>query len=130
MLCEHKRLSEPNIKIDVDLSNICYTISDKFSQDSLRRFPTQRTHRKLVIVPAIIDLELFGKVLEGIKRMRSVKPFIIFAMAAFYFPVVVGVNGRISLCWIPYSFNICWNKVNVSLPQVEKRLVNSFPLSV
>ena len=63
---------------------------NKFLQNSLWGFPAQRSHRELVIVPAVIDLELLGKVLKGIKSMRSIKPFIIFAMAALYFPIMPG----------------------------------------
>ena len=48
----------------VGLSNICYTILYKFFQDSLWRFPGQRPHGELIIVPAVIDLELLRKVLE------------------------------------------------------------------
>ena len=74
----------------VGLSNICYTMLNKFLQDSLWGFPAQRSHRKQVIVPAVIDLELPGKVLKGIKSMRSIKPFIIFAMAALHFSIMPG----------------------------------------
>ena len=63
---------------------------NKFLQDSLWGFPAQRSHRKQVIVPAVIDLELSGKVLKGIKSMRSIKPFIIFEIAALYFPIMPG----------------------------------------
>ena len=63
---------------------------NKFLQDSLWSFPAQRSHRELVIVPAVIDLELSRKVLKGIKSMRSIKPFIIFAMAAFHFSIMPG----------------------------------------
>ena len=63
---------------------------NKFLQDSLWGFPAQRSHRKQVIVPAVIDLELLGKVLKGIKSMSGIKPFIIFAVAALYFPVMPG----------------------------------------
>lgn len=72
------------------MSNICYIILDKFLQDSQWGFPAQRSHRELVIVLAIIDLELAGKVLKGIKSMSGIKPFIIFAVAALYFPVMPG----------------------------------------
>ena len=75
---------------NVGLSNICYTMLNKFLQDSLWGFPAQRSHRELVIVPAVIDLELSGKVLKGIKSMISIKPFIIFAMAAFHFSIMPG----------------------------------------
>ena len=63
---------------------------NKFLQNSLWGFPAQRSHRKQVIVPAVIDLELPGKVLKGIKSMRSIKPFIIFAMAALHFSIMPG----------------------------------------
>ena len=73
------------------MSDICYTMLNKFLQDSLWGFPAQRSHRKQVIVPAVIDLELSGKVLKGIKSMRSIKPFIIFwGGAAFHFPIMPG----------------------------------------
>ena len=42
----------------VGLSNICYTMLNKFLQDSLWGFPSQRSHRKLIVVSAVIDLEL------------------------------------------------------------------------
>ena len=74
----------------VGLSNICYTILNKFLQDSLWGFPSQRSHRELVVVSAVIDLELPGKVLEGIKGMRSIKTLIILAVAAFHCPVMPG----------------------------------------
>ena len=78
------------ISVIVGLSNICYTMLNKFLQDSLWSFPAQRSHRELVIVPAVIDLELSRKVLKGIKSMRSIKRSIIFAMAAFHFSIMPG----------------------------------------
>lgn len=48
----------------VGLSNICYTVFNKFIQDSLRRLPTQRSHREPVIVSLVINLKLLRKVLE------------------------------------------------------------------
>ena len=70
------------------LSNICYTLLNKFLQDSLWGFPTQRSHREQIIVPTVIDLELPGKVLKGIKGMGGIEPFVIFPMAALYFSIM------------------------------------------
>lgn len=74
----------------VGLSNICYTLLNKFLQDSLWGFPTQRSHREQIIVPTVIDLELPGKVLKGIKGMGGIKPLVILPVAAFHFPVMTG----------------------------------------
>lgn len=46
------------------------------------------------------------------------------------FPLCRGVKGRMSLWRIPCSCKARWNKVGVSLPEVENRFVNSEPLSV
>ena len=75
---------------NVGLSNICYTLLNKFLQDSLWGFPTQRSHREQIIVPTVIDLELPGKVLKGIKGMGGIKPLVILPVAAFHFPVMTG----------------------------------------
>ena len=74
----------------VGLSNICYTLLNKFLQDSLWGFPTQRSHREQIIVPTVIDLGLPGKVLKGIKGMGGIKPLVILPVAAFHFPVMTG----------------------------------------
>ena len=105
MICRREELyGEINKKRNVGLSNICYTVLHKFIQDSLRGFPPQRPHGKLVIVFPIINLKLFRKVLKGIKRMGSVKPFIIFAMAAFHFPVMPGCKWTNQLVANPVLF--------------------------
>lgn len=39
--------------------------------------PAQRSHRKAVVVPAIIKLELPAEVFERIKSMSGIKTFII-----------------------------------------------------
>ena len=64
------------------------------------------------------------------RSMRGIKTFIILAVAAFHFSVMTWCKGSDQLCWMPSSFKVRWNKVNVSLPEVEKRFVNSTPLSV
>ena len=53
-------------------------------------FLSQRSYRKLIIVPVVIDLELFGKVLKGIKGAGGIKPFVILAVAALFFFVIPG----------------------------------------
>ena len=50
----------------------------------------QRSHRKLIVVSAVIDLKLSGKVLKGIKGMGCIKTLMILAVAAFHFPVMPG----------------------------------------
>ena len=85
-----KSLPEYPIVRAVGLSNICYTLLNKFLQDSLWGFPTQRSHREQIIVPTVIDLELPGKVLKGIKGMGGIKPLVILPVAAFHFPVMTG----------------------------------------
>ena len=78
---------------DVDLSNICYTLLNKFSQDSLWWFPPQRSHGKLVILSTVIGLKLLRKILKGIESMGGIKTFIILAVAAFHFSVMAWCKG-------------------------------------
>ena len=55
--------------------------------------PAQRSHRKAVVVPAIIKLELPAEVFERIKSMSGIKTFIIFAMASFYLTIMPRGKG-------------------------------------
>ena len=55
--------------------------------------PAQRSHRKAVVVPAIIKLELPAEVFERIKSMSGIKTFIILAVAAFHFSVMTWCKG-------------------------------------
>ena len=92
--------------------------------------PSQRSHGKRIIISAVINLKLSGKIPEGIKGMRCMKPFVILAVAAFRFSMMPGSKRTDSFMPNPCSFRVRWNKVNVSFPEVEKRLVNAMPLSV
>lgn len=47
----------------------------------------------MVVVPAIVHLQLLRKVSEGIEQVCRIEPFIIFAVATLYFPVVTGRIG-------------------------------------
>lgn len=60
-------------------------------------------YRKQVIIPLIIDLELSGKVLEGIKSMRSAKSFIIFTAVAFCFVIMTGHKWPDQFVTDPYG---------------------------
>ncbi|WP_321034696.1 hypothetical protein, partial [Lentihominibacter sp.] len=46
----------------VGLSNICYTIKHEIIQNGLRRFPSQRAHRKTIVFPVVVSLQLFRKI--------------------------------------------------------------------
>ena len=74
----------------VGLSNICYTVLHEFIQNSLWGFPSQRSHRESVVVLTIIGLKLPRKILEGVKLMRCIEPFVIFPMATLYFSIMPG----------------------------------------
>ncbi len=54
----------------------------------IRCFTSHWTHRKVVVISAVIDLELCGEVFKGIKEMGCIKPFGIFPVVAFHFPVM------------------------------------------
>ena len=55
--------------------------------------PAQRSHRKAVVVPAIIKLKLPAEVLERIKSMSCIKTFIILTMASFYLTIMPWGKG-------------------------------------
>ena len=52
------------------------------------RLPSQRSHRKVVVVPAIIKLELSAEVLKGIKAVSGIKTFIILTVASLYLAIM------------------------------------------
>ncbi len=54
------------------------------------RFPSQWSHRKVIIVTAAVFLKLLCKVLKGIETMCGIEPLIILPVATLYFPVVPG----------------------------------------
>ena len=72
----------------VGLSNICYTIKHEIIQNSLRRFPPQRTHRKAIVIPVVVYLQLLRKIFKRIKSVGGVKAFVILAMTALYLPIM------------------------------------------
>ena len=55
----------------------------------LGREPVKRTHREIVVLP-LSDSKLFGKVIEGIKLVRSIKHLVVFSMTTLYLAVVSG----------------------------------------
>ena len=59
----------------------------KRRKDLFRRAPAEGTHREVVVF-VLPDSKLFLKVFEGIELVGSVEILIIFAVAAFYLPVV------------------------------------------
>ena len=50
--------------------------------------PPQRTHRKIIVIPAIIQFQLVAKVLKRIKPMSGIETFIVLTMTSFHFAVV------------------------------------------
>jgi len=54
----------------------------------------------VVIVPPIVQLELFGEVLKRVKGMRGVEPFIVFSMTALDFSIMPGCEG--TDLFVPY----------------------------
>ena len=58
-------------------------------QDLFGREPVKRTHREIVIL-ALASGKLLFEVIKGVELVYSIKLFIVFAMTAFYFAVVLG----------------------------------------
>ena len=50
-------------------------------------------HGEVVIFPAIIYQQLFGKVLKRVKTVRGIETLVILAMASLYFAVMSGSEG-------------------------------------
>ena len=53
------------------------------------RKPIERSHRK-VVGAAVMDGELFCKIIQGIKAMAGIEAFLVFPVAAFHLSVVSG----------------------------------------
>ena len=73
--------------ITVGLSNICYTVTQKIEQGIFRRFPTQWSHRKVIVFP-IMYLQLILKICERIKSVCGIEILIVLSMRALYFSVM------------------------------------------
>lgn len=48
----------------------------------------QRTHREVVIIPAVIHLQLLCEILKGVKTVSGVEPFVVLPVAALHFAVM------------------------------------------
>ena len=69
--------------------------------------PAKGPHGKVVVIPAVINLELPGKVLEGIEGMGGIEPFIVFPVAALHLPVVPWGKGPDPLVSDPVLPQMC-----------------------
>ena len=52
--------------------------------------PTEGPHGE-VVGAAVVDGELFSKVIQGVKAVVGIKAFLVFPVAALYLPIVAGV---------------------------------------
>ena len=55
--------------------------------------PSQRTHRKVIIVPTVIQFQLIAEVLKRVKRMGGIETLVIFTVTAFNLTVMSGRKG-------------------------------------
>ena len=77
-----------------------------------------------------MDSELLGEVIEGEKSVTGVKALLVLPVAALHLAVVARRVGTDELVADPQLAAADSNKVVRSLLLLEKRLVNSNPLSV
>ena len=91
-----------------------------------RRYPAKNGHRNTVWT-AHIPFHLYKQIIIGVKAQMIVKALLIAVMAAFYFAIVPGVWGRISMCSITCSRQ---NLSKICTLFVRLKFLNSAPLSV
>ncbi len=71
-----------------------------------RSLPSERTHREVIIIPVIVPLELFCKILKGIETVCGIEPFIILSVAAFHFTIMPGGKRPDQLVVDPMAFQV------------------------
>ncbi len=77
-----------------------------------------------------MDNKLFGKVVQRVKAVAGIETLLVLPMAALHFAVVAGRIRTYSLVANAKIAAVASNSVGKSLWLLEKRLVNSKPLSV
>lgn len=77
-----------------------------------------------------MDSKLFSEVVEGEKTVTGIEAFLIFSVTAFYLAVVAWSIGTNEFVTDPSLVAVTSNRVGRSRLLLEKRLVNSKPLSV
>ena len=87
------------------------------------RKPAEGPHRK-VVRAAVVNSKLICKVIQGVKA------FLVLPMAAFHLAVVPGRVWADELVADPQFAAVVSKRVSRSRLLLEKRLVNSKPLSV
>ena len=62
-------------------------MSNILDSEFVRRKPTKRSHGE-VVGAAVVDSELSGEVIQGVKAVAGVKPFLVLPVAALHFAIV------------------------------------------
>ena len=75
-------------------------------KDLIRCSPSQGPHGKVIVIPAVIHLQLFCKVLKGIKQVGGIEPFIVLPVAAFYLSIMPGSKGPDDFVADPMHFQV------------------------
>ena len=101
-------------------------MSKILDRELARRKPVKGPHGE-VVGATVVDGKLLSKVVERKEGMAEIKAFLVFTVAAFHLAVVARC---MSLCRIPDLAAAASNRVGSSCLLLEKRLVNSKPLSV
>ena len=79
---------------------------------------------------AVVDSKLFGEVIQRVKVVAGVKPFLVLPVAAFHLAVVTRRIRADEFVTITRRAAVNSKWVGKSFLLLEKRLVNANPLSV
>ena len=93
------------------------------------REPVKGSHGK-AIAAILVGSELPTKIGEREEGMGVVKTFLVFTVATLYFAVMPWRVRPDELVTNAFACQLAWNSVGISRLLLEKRLVNSKPLSV
>ncbi len=64
-------------------------MSNKLDKEVKGRKPLERPHRE-VVGTAVVNGKLFSEIVQGEERVRIIKAFLVFAVAAFHLAIVSG----------------------------------------
>ena len=108
---------------------ITRALEDNYDQTAKRENYLKYIARE-VVGAAVVSSELLGEVIEGVETVTGVKALLVLAVAARHLAVVARRVGPMRLWRIPSWAAVDSNRVGRSRLPLEKRLVNSNPLSV
>ena len=81
-------------------------------------------HRKVIVV-SVVNRKLLFKIFKRVKRMCSIKIFVIFAVATLNLSVMSRCVGLYEFVFMPHCLRLASNSVGIGFSVLPNRFVNA-----